>query len=72
MGTWLQQFVHLLSRIRQTLSDWHGGVAAPLYWHGGWALSCWYEVLILLTLMGSPANRAVGMDTMPWPHEARC
>ena len=52
--------------------DWHGGVAAPLYWHGGWALSCWYEVLILLTLMGSPANRAVGMDTMPWPHEARC
>ena len=72
VGTWLQQLVHLFSRIRQKLSDWQCGAAAPPYWYGGWEPSCWCGVSIWLTLMGSPADRTVGMDTVPYPHDAGC
>ena len=39
---------------------------------GGWALSCWCGAPIWLMLMGLPADRTVGMDTVLWPHKAGC
>ena len=72
VGIWSQQLVHLFSRIRQQLSAGRYGASAPPCWGGGYGPSRWYRASIWLMLMGSTADRTVGMDTVPYPHDAGC